>query len=377
MPNKNKLIKDVYYNMNKGKCESPEFIRAVRNHPALYDPENCDYKMATVKEAIWKELANQFGVTSDVAKKRWKSLRDTYTKKFRISEEHAAHFKYGKELQFLKFYMKAERMSKIISTIKQNVQYVKKSGSPVEAIHFEEITQDISEKDLLQQLDINIFISQVKCHACIWNQNFNSYNILEERNKAWLNIAKHFIEDFEQLDAENQNKIIKILRRKWRRLREKYLSTKKILETRPETNSDKIFTHFFNLAFIENGFKQKRDPMVEDVNEIDSGPNNMKAEYLSDSQLNENFEEENEVELMQTNQNTSALQRQLSDTNYVEEEDEDRLFLLSLVKEMKKIPKDHKLDARLNILVVLRNWQKMHYADDTILNDFPNNDNGS
>lgn len=45
-------------------------------------------------------------------------------------------------------------------------------------------------------------------------------------------------------------------------------------------------------------------------------------------------------------------------------EDEDRLFLLSLVKEFKKIPEDFKLDAKSDIIDVLKKWQRIsNYYD--------------
>jgi hypothetical protein len=51
-------------------------------------------------------------------------------------------------------------------------------------------------------------------------------------------------------------------------------------------------------------------------------------------------------------------QKESEDASRKEEDDEDKLFLLSLVKEIKKIPEENKLDAKSEIIQTIKKWQK-------------------
>ena len=42
-----------------------QIIRQVRNHSCLYDPRENDYKDADRKAAVWREIANNVGMTGE------------------------------------------------------------------------------------------------------------------------------------------------------------------------------------------------------------------------------------------------------------------------------------------------------------------------
>jgi hypothetical protein len=65
--------------------------------------------------------------------------------------------------------------------------------------------------------------------------------------------------------------------------------------------------------------------------------------------------EETEFKLL--NEMTKRL-AQKENASRKEEDDEDKLFLLSFVKEIKKIPEDNKLDAKSEIIQTIKKWQK-------------------
>jgi hypothetical protein len=51
-------------------------------------------------------------------------------------------------------------------------------------------------------------------------------------------------------------------------------------------------------------------------------------------------------------------QKESENVTRKEEDDEDKLFLLSLVKETEKIPEENKLDAKSEIIQAIKKWQK-------------------
>ncbi|XP_074042015.1 uncharacterized protein [Leptinotarsa decemlineata] len=64
-----------------------ELIESVRVKPILYDLTNSEYKNIKKKDKIWDEIAESFeGVTGEEIKKKWKNLRDSYSKYLRTEK---------------------------------------------------------------------------------------------------------------------------------------------------------------------------------------------------------------------------------------------------------------------------------------------------
>lgn len=55
----------------------------------------------------------------------------------------------------------------------------------------------------------------------------------------------------------------------------------------------------------------------------------------------------------------------------VDTDDEDKLFCLSIVKELKKIPEDYKLDAKTDLLHTLKKWQNIQNQQYSALSQVP------
>ena len=65
------------------KSLNERLIEEVRKREHLYNMTSSDYKDAILKENSWEAIASVLQVDASEAKKRWKSLRDTYSKKAR------------------------------------------------------------------------------------------------------------------------------------------------------------------------------------------------------------------------------------------------------------------------------------------------------
>lgn len=55
------------------------------------------------------------------------------------------------------------------------------------------------------------------------------------------------------------------------------------------------------------------------------------------------------------------------------EEDEDRLFLMSLLKELKKVPEDNKLELKSEMMLLIKKWQRIGGQQSYYSNSSPNN----
>ena len=60
-------------------CE--KLIETVKENEHLYNIRSGNYKDSFMKENTWRTIAESLGIDANEAKKRWKTLRDTYTKK--------------------------------------------------------------------------------------------------------------------------------------------------------------------------------------------------------------------------------------------------------------------------------------------------------
>ncbi|XP_026481551.1 uncharacterized protein LOC113388380 [Ctenocephalides felis] len=82
-------------------------IAKVRSNELLYDMEHPQYKNAKLKEAIYEDIGKQLNTTGEDIKKKWKNLRDTYTKHLRSQAGHLAaknykNWPWAKHMDFVK-----------------------------------------------------------------------------------------------------------------------------------------------------------------------------------------------------------------------------------------------------------------------------------
>ncbi|XDV11467.1 hypothetical protein PO909_000404 [Leuciscus waleckii] len=83
-------------------------VSLVSEHKALYDKRDSDYKNIDKRELLWSVIAEQMGLDGAVVKQKWKSLRDTYTRKkheddcrSRQAAKNKKPWKFMKVMEFL------------------------------------------------------------------------------------------------------------------------------------------------------------------------------------------------------------------------------------------------------------------------------------
>ncbi|XP_075155897.1 uncharacterized protein LOC142238877 [Haematobia irritans] len=60
--------------------DEEKLIEAVKKYPILFDLQCREYKNTQKKEDVWKGISNEIGWSTELCKKKWKNLRDTYKK---------------------------------------------------------------------------------------------------------------------------------------------------------------------------------------------------------------------------------------------------------------------------------------------------------
>ncbi|KAF0729227.1 transcription factor Adf-1-like, partial [Aphis craccivora] len=55
-------------------------VHEVQNNRVLYDMAASDYKNIIIKDNIWKDIATKIEKSTDDTKKRWKNIRNSYSR---------------------------------------------------------------------------------------------------------------------------------------------------------------------------------------------------------------------------------------------------------------------------------------------------------
>ncbi|KAM7344846.1 uncharacterized protein ACRADG_011408 isoform 1-T1 [Cochliomyia hominivorax] len=101
-----------------------DFIEIVKKHDIVYNTHHPDYKNVEVKLKVWSQIADEIGLTVDASKRKWKNLRDSYTKylrSFRVGTKTSKKYQFwahAEHMDFLKPYQGPGRSTNNIPAVK-------------------------------------------------------------------------------------------------------------------------------------------------------------------------------------------------------------------------------------------------------------------
>ncbi|KAL4101085.1 hypothetical protein QTP88_021105 [Uroleucon formosanum] len=80
-----KQYRDMSYDSMASKLvfspsEDEILLQEIQANPILFDLSDANYKNIVMKDSIWKEISLKIGKTVDDTKKRWKNIRDSYSR---------------------------------------------------------------------------------------------------------------------------------------------------------------------------------------------------------------------------------------------------------------------------------------------------------
>lgn len=149
------------------------------------------------------------------------------------------------------------------------------------------------------------------------------------------------------------------LQKKWKSLRDNYVTeAKKIIKSGSGTSKNSTYIHFERLRFLQKSIEKnitessfctndenpKRALDINDENKAFKTPNEM--QHTSKKKLKLNPADEHFANI----QERSLAQKQVPEK---QEEDEDKLFCLSLWKEIKKVPESKRLKLKIDIYIYI------------------------
>ncbi|XP_015593285.1 uncharacterized protein LOC107266853 isoform X2 [Cephus cinctus] len=226
--------------------------------------------------------------------------------------------------------------------------------------------------------DTERFIVEIEKRPAIYNVNCDEYNDRNAKMNAWDEVCQVMVPNWENLTDEERNVEEKNLRGKWRNIRDYFMKELKLQRSKkpgPAGRKRKKYMYFDQLLFLM--------PTVETKRNSAGYISHFKSEE-SDGEMDNPVIEEYDIPLTHAGTSRDYLHtgtafktrtrypKQLceasltsfdteiqdmlsshSSQRIVDEEDYDKMFLLSLLPILRQIPDEKKLDVRIQMQQVL------------------------
>ncbi|XP_063371364.1 uncharacterized protein LOC134659615 [Cydia amplana] len=197
--------------------------------------------------------------------------------------------------------------------------------------------------------DTEGFIMEVQNRPAIWNTKCVEYNDRELRLQAWNELVDMYGGDQELSRAERKQLGVH-LRKKWRNVRDCFVKVHKAKTKGCDDKKKNHYAHYDNLLFLAETVSGNTVFNVADFkNEV---THDNEDDPLSVVRL---LKRKKHIDPLETGSNKKE-KTQERERNVADEE-EDRLFFLSLVKEFNKIPEYSRIQAKIDLLQVIKDAQ--------------------
>ena len=231
--------------------------------------------------------------------------------------------------------------------------------------------------------DTEKFIEEIEKRPAIYDVNRSEYNDRNAKMTAWDEVCQVMVPNWARLTDEERNVEEKNLRGKWRNIRDYFMKELKLQKSQklgPAGRKRKKYMYFDQLLFLM--------PTVENKRNVGATLNNCKSEE-SEGEVDNPVIEEYDVPLAHAAPSITTgreyLQpgasykmyprypKQLCETSFTsfdneihdilsshssqrvtyDEDDYDKMFLLSLLPIIRQVPEEKKLDVRIQMQQVL------------------------
>ncbi|KAG5877946.1 hypothetical protein JTB14_034256 [Gonioctena quinquepunctata] len=189
------------------------------------------------------------------------------------------------------------------------------------------VCSTVSIEEEMERIDAEKLINAVHSHPAIWDMRTEDYADRMTKKEAWDEITNLFAP--ENTSEENKKNLGTLLQKKWKNIRDRYsreVSDKRgkwsHSKSRPNTTTNSEYTAGETMAQMSTECKIEEEETM--------------------------FFEASESKIVQCSENNG------------EKDDDDRLFLLSLLPIMKSIPPNLKLDARIEMMQCIQKFVNNH-----------------
>ncbi|KAK5642703.1 hypothetical protein RI129_008870 [Pyrocoelia pectoralis] len=211
----------------------------------------------------------------------------------------------------------------------------------------------------MDAFDTDTFISEIKNYCCIWDYKCESYSNKIEKNNAWADICRKFTTNFEEKSVKEKNDIAKALQRKWKTLRDGFnreVKKNKSTKSGSAASAKRQYVFFHQLSFLlplVEARAETTNSLTDTASQNNEDEKNSEPPKSHPQKLKRKSVQSSEDKLIETLPQRIA--KKINNGN--EDSDDDKYFLLSLHNDLKHIPEELKLDAKAEILGVLKKFK--------------------
>lgn len=326
-----------------------DFIRAVEKQTILWDSSDVNYKKALKRQQAWNTIAKEFGVSINEAKRKWKSLRDSFAEdlnKHGCTDENAtSRWKYYSAMVFLRPYLKFEM--KNTGEFGYEANYDSDSCGAIK-------NENVADESLTIK-----FIETIRNNQVLWNWTDVAYKDEMKKDEAWQYISQMFnlsISDCKEKWQTLQNQYTRVLlsQANDRKCSWNYIETMEFLrpfiKTRMDSPNSMDISGCFGLDNIIEDFNFSEQHLSPKCRNPDDAIYEELFE-CSPSAIVQNIER-NDFQINNIRERIAAKRKKESDIS--SGDDEDREFLQSVKEKIKKLPKYMKNDAKGHIEAYLK-----------------------
>ncbi|XP_055851047.1 uncharacterized protein LOC129915509 isoform X2 [Episyrphus balteatus] len=253
--------------VSEQKKDFPEkVIEEVEKNPLLWDVHHKNHKSIYKKMKAWEKIANKLESTIDEVKKKWRGLRDVYSRSYNKNPDEKTNiWPYFKLLMFLEPHLKGKRLNfeKSFERTVSDDDSLSSEGWGTDNEHkMEKVKEEVKE------FSNEEFIEVMKEKRILWDSNFNNYKNVKLRFVAWQEVADHF------------SVLVEDCKKKWRVLRDLFVRN----FLKPINEEDKHWRYYKPMQFLVPHIKaEKRDQLGTQSNPSGSLVDEIKQEVRENS----------------------------------------------------------------------------------------------
>ncbi|KAE8595248.1 hypothetical protein XENTR_v10015649 [Xenopus tropicalis] len=241
----------------------------------------------------------------------------------------------------------------------------------------------LANRPFCSRLNINtkLLIHEVQQRPALFNKTFPDYGDKYKKKILWDEVCEVLIPDWYELSKKEKAERTKEVQKRWRSLkdcfRRELAAQRKARKSGSSPSKRKIYIYFDDLLFLLPTMEAK--PALGNMDTDDSDDESTSGQVASCDI--EELSQQSSIHRppkMTSGKHAKKLKnvpepaadketitiaesfKYVREKNYESDQDEDRLFLLSLVSEFKMIPQHRKTKAKIQILELLQGYAEPH-----------------
>ncbi|XP_050344440.1 uncharacterized protein LOC126780071 [Nymphalis io] len=210
------------------------------------------------------------------------------------------------------------------------------------------------------EIDVELLIMAVKKRLCLWNYKLQDYSNKTIKNRAWVAVCEEIVNDFKDKSIIEKNAIGIQVQSKWKTLRDGFTRYCRTLKRKSGSavSKAKQYTFYDQLLFLKDVTEDKGQSTsnFDAPSQTILPPTTTPTPMPKRQRIRQSDGDDALIEKL-----TKKLNYKLdkAERDFSPPPDEDKLFLLSLVSDFKNITADWKLDAKLEVMQVIKHYKSL------------------